>query len=138
MLVGKCDAEIPHQMGFDAIIEDSAVHDMAVSMIDNGYIPKGTYDLNKSILGGYVTGSGNYMYAFIPGRFAPSATVTVSVQGAQMFLESGSLSQNDLDLTYSTDIDVTSFGIRLCFKFKNTQVISKPLFANIQGSITIA
>ena len=110
---------------------------MAVSEIQMYDMGAGTYDLNKSIFSGYTTGSGNYLYIFIPGRFPSNLTATISIQGMQISLESGQLSQANIDTSYTPVLEITQFGIRVELKFTSTQGAYKPLTTNIQGSLTL-
>lgn len=112
---------------------------MAVSKINAGYVPTGTYNLIKSVFAGETTSSGNYMYFFIPGRFSKGNTITLSLTNAEISTEASALGINDIDTTYNPVLDITPFGIRVEMKFKSTKPANKPITIHVYvGTLTIA
>ena len=113
---------------------------MATSIIKNTprVLQKGNNTFSV-VVGGYITGSGNYVETFIPcllDKGISSATLT-TLSGVNCYTPSGVLTLSNFDTSYGS-FGIRNNGFSAEFKFNTTQTPNMPCTLNIQFSVTFA
>lgn len=113
---------------------------MATSIIKDTpkVLRKGNNTFNV-IVGGYITGSGNYVSTFIPcllDKGISSATLK-TFSGVNCYTPSGVLTLSSFDTSYS-GFNIMNNGFSAEFKFNSTHTPNIPCTLNIQFSVTFA